>query len=231
MNNRTPERSNDRTLPGQKGAHAYLEGRYRGSKYAWIHRVVPSGSEVLDLGCGNGLVGLVLAEKGCKVDGVEQDPAAAEEARRHYRRVWVEDLCTDGAWRRRAAEYDVVVLADVLEHLPRPEYLLAEIRGLMRGTARLLVCLPNVAHHRMRWELLRGRFDYRSEGLLDRTHLRFYTRNSARQLLTGAGLRIVEEHPTYVRAGWKGPLVAWLAWRWPTLFAEQFCFMAEPETK
>src|SRR5207253_11516920 len=88
------------------------------------------------------------------------------------------------------APLEVVVCADVLEHLASPEWLLERIRGWLRPGGTLLVSLPNVANVSVRLAVLAGRFPYAERGILDRTHLRFYTRRSARELIERSGLRV-----------------------------------------
>jgi SAM-dependent methyltransferase len=93
-------------------------------------------------------------------------------------------------------EFDRVLLMDVLEHLRQPERLLAECRQRLRRNGFLLVSVPNVANITVRAMLLSGRWEYAERGIMDRTHLRFYTRASARRMLEQAGFRIVEQKMT-----------------------------------
>ena len=101
----------------------------------------------------------------------------------------------DAAVRERLSPdgYDVVLFLDVLEHLAHPEEVLIAARGWLRPRGIVLCSIPNVAHWRVRLSLLRGRFDYEDVGLLDRTHLRWYTRRTARELVAGAGYQITWE--------------------------------------
>jgi hypothetical protein len=135
----------------------------------------------------------------------------------------------------------VVVAGDILEHLPRPERLLELVRPFIARDGVLMLSLPNVANVTVRFSLAAGRFRYADRGILDRTHLRFYTRASARDLLTGAGFRIGWETATAMPvelalpALGKPPLSApvrttarLLASAWPTLFGYQFIFEASP---
>ena len=121
--------------------------------------------------------------------GVEPDPGLSGHARDGYDDWHQADAFSAGPW---SQPFDAVVCADVLEHLARPEDLLARIHGWLRPGGTLLVSLPNVANVTVRAGLLLGRFPYAERGILDRTHLRFYTRRSARDLLTGAGFRVRE---------------------------------------
>ncbi len=137
--------------------------------------------------------------------------------------------------------FDVVVAGDVLEHLPRPEDLLSALKPLLAPGGTLLVSLPNVANVTVRAALLAGRFPYADRGILDRTHLRFYTRASARGLLAAAGFQVRWETATAmpvelaIPALGRPPIAApvrgaarLLAAGWPTLFGYQFVFEASP---
>ncbi|HRP19774.1 MAG TPA: methyltransferase domain-containing protein [Alicycliphilus sp.] len=142
--------------------------------------MVPEGASVLDLGCGSGALGQYLAQtRRCTSDGVTLSEAEAAHARPHYRSVEVADLEEADLPRMFAGRrYDAIVCADVLEHLRRPEQVLAACRELLAPEGRLLISVPNAGYSGLIAELLHGEFLYRDEGLLDRTHLRFFTRRS-----------------------------------------------------
>ncbi len=200
---------------------------------------VPDGVRVLDVGCATGYLAAELASRGCEVIGVESDAEAAEQARAACAEVVVGDLeapLLRGEVERAAAGgVDVVVCGDVLEHLRDPWATLAWLRTLLRPGGRAVISVPNIAHWTGRRALLRGRFDYADFGLFDHTHLRFFTRASARELATRAGFAVVGEHP----AGAPLPLESRLAAlrrlrgpalrRAPELFALQFVLVLEPD--
>ncbi|MGA2266993.1 MAG: methyltransferase domain-containing protein [Bryobacteraceae bacterium] len=94
--------------------------------------------------------------------------------------------------------FDKIPLMDVLEHLVRPELLFEERRTLLKPGGALLISVPNVANIRVRLALLFGRFEYAARGILDRSHLRFYTRRSARRLIEQAGLEVTREESTAI---------------------------------
>lgn len=161
--------------------------------------VVPARCRrILDLGCAAGLVGRALKRRGpCEVIGVERDPRAAAAAREALDVVLELDLeapedplCA----RFGAARFDALIYADILEHLLDPWATLARQRHLLEPGGALIVSLPNVRHYPVVAGLLRGRWSYQREGVLDRTHLRFFTLASALELITGAGYEVVEVH-------------------------------------
>lgn len=155
--------------------------------------LVPARSRVLDVGCAVGYLGDALAEKQCTVHGIELDPAAAEVARTRLASVVVADAETldyQAAFGEEA--FDVVVLADVLEHCRNPERVLAGALSVLAEAGTLVISIPNVGHGSLRLALLQGRWNYTPLGLLDETHVRFFTWDTLNDLLTGVGLTISE---------------------------------------
>jgi len=169
--------------------HRLLNPESQDSLAKIAHLVHPS-SRVLDLGSGPGVLGHYLAEAlYCVVDGIEYNPDAVNEAARWYRRLECADLENIVLAEYFVdQQYDFIICADVLEHLRHPGKLLAQLTGLLAPNGRVLVSVPNVAYAGLIADLLAGEFRYRSEGLLDETHLRFFTLNSFNRLLEEHGL-------------------------------------------
>jgi predicted TPR repeat methyltransferase len=200
-------------------------------------RALPPGLRLLDLGAAGGHLGRAVRDRCAFLAGVEPDdqlPAASREGYDDWRAC---DALSAGRW---DAPFDAVVCADVLEHLPRPEHLLDRIREWLRPGGILFASIPNVANVSVRAALLAGRFSYAERGILDRTHLRFYTRRSARALLEGAGFPVRKITATAMpyelavgalgRRPLRSPVRAFAAGSariWPTLFGYQFLFEAE----
>ncbi|WP_288896848.1 methyltransferase domain-containing protein [uncultured Delftia sp.] len=153
---------------------------------------VRAQAHILDLGCGSGALGAFLAEhKQCVCDGVTLSQEEARHAAPFYRHVHVADLedC-DLDQLFGDARYDYIVCADVLEHLRQPERILAACRKRLTPEGRLLISVPNAGYSGLVAELLHGEFRYREEGLLDRTHLRFFTRRSLSRFLAEQGWQV-----------------------------------------
>jgi 2-polyprenyl-3-methyl-5-hydroxy-6-metoxy-1,4-benzoquinol methylase len=131
-----------------------------------------------------------LSARGAVVDGVEADPVAAEGARRHCRTVLVGDAETVDLSSLGDARYDVVVMADVVEHLRDPVSAMARYRPLLSPGGRLVLSTPNIANWSMRLLHLAGRWDYTDRGIMDRTHVRFFTLKTISQTLYDAGYAI-----------------------------------------
>jgi methionine biosynthesis protein MetW len=154
-----------------------------------INRIRP-GAHVLEVGCADGYMSEALtALRSCTVTGIEINPDAADVARKYCRRVIVGDL-EDGLLERIPDRFDVVTFADVLEHLRIPSTVLRQARALLADDGYIVISLPNIAHWEVRYRLLRGRFEYEKYGILDSTHLRFFTLPSARRFIEQAGFRI-----------------------------------------
>jgi len=147
-----------------------------------------SGRRILDVGCSTGEVAEALTGEGNEVWGVEIDREAADKASGHVVRLVVGDVeQMDLIAEFGRASFDIVVFADVLEHLKDPVAVLRRVRPLLAADGCIIASIPNVAHGAVRLALLKGRFEYRELGLLDDTHLRFFTRASVGQLFDSAG--------------------------------------------
>ena len=155
---------------------------------------VPRGALVLDIGCGSGMMGRYLAEHSeCVVDGVDIDPQAVELARAKYRKVGVFNLEHDSLLTMFASEaYDCIVMADVIEHIVHPEQLFEDVKKLLKPDGVLLFSIPNITHLAAGLELVLGKFDYQNSGLLDATHVRFYSRESFVAKLASSGIYVEE---------------------------------------
>lgn len=152
---------------------------------------------ILDVGAAQGMLGQLLQDAGEKftLDAIEPNPVWADLARPYYRRVQAcgieEADLPDGT-------YNTVVCADVLEHLPDPVGALQRLRQAATDDALFIISLPNVAHLAVRLMLLFGRFPRMERGILDRTHLQFFTRDTAIATLRDGGLEVVRASATGV---------------------------------
>jgi 2-polyprenyl-3-methyl-5-hydroxy-6-metoxy-1,4-benzoquinol methylase len=168
--------------------YAEIDPTLPNSSHSFALALVGHNKKVLELGCAGGHVTRALNKQGCRVTGIEIDPEAAMRARAFAEEILTADLC-DVSWadKLEPEDFDVVLAADVLEHLTDPLRVLRACRSVLKPTGSLVVSLPNVAHADVRLALLQGEFDYRPWGLLDDSHLRFFTKQSAVDLLLAAG--------------------------------------------
>jgi 2-polyprenyl-3-methyl-5-hydroxy-6-metoxy-1,4-benzoquinol methylase len=156
-------------------------------------RLVGSNKRVLEFGCAMGRVTAALAHRGCRVTALDIDAAAAERARPFAEDIVIVDL-DEGDFEAKLAgqRWEVALFGDVLEHLRDPLRVLRATRHLLEPQGTVVVSAPNVAHADVRVALLGGEFPYGSSGLLDRTHLRFFTLGSLIQLLEDAGYLVID---------------------------------------
>jgi SAM-dependent methyltransferase len=146
---------------------------------------------VLELGAASGHVTRALVAQNCRVSAIEYDADAALGLKDVAEHVAVGDLNDPATLAGYSAEFDVVLAGDVLEHLIDPQAVLNRMVRLIVPSGRIVLSLPNIAHVDVKLMLMRGRFEYGPWGLLDRTHLRFFTLASVRELVKQAGLQIV----------------------------------------
>jgi len=161
-------------------------------------------SRVLDVGCGIGLNGAAAKRRGAHVTGIELAPSAVELARDRLDEVLSFDI-TDNSEVQRGLDgrsFDLMLFGDVLEHLAAPGEALDNLLEHLDDGGHVIVSLPNVAAWTNRLSLLSGNWQYRPSGILDDTHLRFFTLASAIQLLEQAGLEVLStsQNPMLVRA-------------------------------
>lgn len=166
-----------------------------GSHAAWIlFGWIDDGKKILEIGCASGVQTRYLREqRHCHVTGVEINPEAADLARPYCDRVIVgsiEDAELVGAL--EPGEFDVITFMDVLEHLNDPGATLKRIGKLLASTGTVVASIPNIAHAAICWELAHGRFDYQKYGLLDDTHVRFFTKKGVLKLFADAGFEVAE---------------------------------------
>ena len=160
-----------------------------GSAAARLARMVSPGQRVLELGTGPGTVTRILHSKGCKVTGVEMDPETLAMCAPFCERTLQANI-EDPTWHASLAgeKFDVVLCADVLEHLRDPRPLLNLLPEFLNDSGCVLMSLPNASHLSVVASLMAGRFPYQSKGLLDTTHLRFFGRDDIDALLRECGL-------------------------------------------
>jgi SAM-dependent methyltransferase len=158
---------------------------------ALVARFPKDAQLALDVGCGSGAHARILVARGCMVDGITLSQAEQSDALPYCRRCWIHDL-ESGLPSEVRDNYDLVVASHVLEHLRWPDRLLREIRSVLApDRGRLLCALPNVVFYKNRFRLLSGRFEYEESGIMDASHFRWFTFDSAARLIEQAGFKIL----------------------------------------
>jgi len=214
-------------------------------KYARVLERLAGAADVLELGCATGYFSDVLRARGHVVVGFEVDETAVEACRSRGLVAYVADL--SAAHPLRAVEgrrFDAVLAMDVVEHLAYPGPLLDAVHGVLRPGGRLVVTGPNVAYWAVRMRLLFGRWTYERAGVMDETHLRWYTRRTWRELLMRHGFVVTADDTAEAML----PKDDWLrkigvsderleairlkVARWfPTIFTTVFVFVATPRMR
>ena len=186
-----------------KRCYPYLEEVNEGI-LRQFQRLLPLTGQVLDVGCGRAALGAAIAELDWEVWGIEQDPEACATAAGRLHRLIKADLHNVERVRREVGDtrFDGLIFSDVLEHVYDPLLVLQSYLDLLKPGGRVFLSVPNAVVWTNRLRLLCGRFDYAGSGVMDRTHIRFFTFRTARQLVQAAGCRIerVDSTPYLVRS-------------------------------
>ena len=160
--------------------------------HAYMLDMIGWNRTVLELGAAAGHITRALNEQDCRVTAVEYDPAAAVDLKQFAAEVIVGDLNDPNIFAGIPSHFDVILAGDVLEHLISPQQVLSRAARLLLPGGRVVVSLPHVGHVDVRLSLLQGRFAYRELGLLDATHLRFFTLDTVKELVKQSGLVITD---------------------------------------
>lgn len=201
---------------------------FRNIRSEIAEQVKKGSNRVLDVGCGAGNLGAYLKQQGraSEVVGIEIDTIAAKEASTKLDCVLCANLnqasVFDVLKAFDKASFDYIICADVLEHLIDPWKVLAELVTYLKPNGRFVTSIPNVRHWSVWLPLiLRGQWEYREAGIMDRTHLRFFTRATGVKLIEGANSKVVEYHPIIWRRSERllnkvslGLFDGWLASQW-----------------
>ena len=156
------------------------------------------GSRILDLGCSGGLFAAHARAAGHEVTGVDYlEIPGVRERTDHFVKASLEQ----GIPEEVGDGFDIIVAADVIEHLSRPGEILRDMRRVLRPSGQVLLSVPNFAHWYPRSRVAMGLFGYDRRGILDETHLRFFTRQTLRRLVRACGFDILEEQATGLPLG------------------------------
>lgn len=162
-------------------------------------RVIPTHARSLvEVGCSSGALAREFKNiaPSCDYTGIEIDETYAALARRYCDRVMVLDIeaAGDNFW-SEVADRDCWIFGDVLEHLRDPWSILKKVRSIISAQGSVAICIPNMQHWSIHAKLAVGDLQYEDTGLMDRTHIRWFTRSTMLQMLDGAGFTMVEGFP------------------------------------
>lgn len=197
-----------------------------------ILEIVGYKKTVLEIGSSTGYMTKAFLDNGCTIDVVELDKKAVAKLPKKVRKVFNLPVEDDGLY-KDFADYDFIIMADVLEHLVRPELVLEKLYKASTADTKLLISVPNIASWGMRKQLFfKGDFRYQESGLLDKTHLHFYTVETLPEALKGSGWKVLEILGTITRLPFEGltgriPLLySWLVRRYKNLAYYHFLIEA-----
>lgn len=205
---------------------------------AEMMRGLSEGAHVLDVGAGSGILALMCKDMNFNIRGIEPNASWLGDTRNLYSEIY--EGCVEQTPDVFIEGHSAVVCADVLEHLVNPEEQLLRVVNLQPEDSIFIISVPNIANIWIRLMLLFGHFDYCDRGILDRTHLRFFTRNSFINLLEKSGLSIRKLRVTPIPLDLVNPFFSNNSWGsrlftlfaritnlWPTLFGYQWIAKAK----
>jgi 2-polyprenyl-3-methyl-5-hydroxy-6-metoxy-1,4-benzoquinol methylase len=161
------------------------------SAHSQILELIGRNKTVLDVGCNKGYIG-EHADKTNTFYGLEYDEVALFEAKKIYKSVSIYDLNNLKDLSFEVNSFDVIVFADVLEHVLYPKVVLNFFKKYLKKDGYIVISVPNIANWKVRLDLIFGKFDYTETGIMDRTHLHLYTFKSAKILAQSGGLKTIE---------------------------------------
>ena len=189
----------------------------------------------LDCGCGVGGNAGLLTARGWCVDGITISPQEQGIAARRCNKVYLADL--EQGLPDLEGTYDLVIMSHVLEHLVHPEFLLSNIKSVMAPDAKIAVALPNALFYPERLRFLMGEFRYTETGMMDETHLHFYTYSTGEALLTKQGYTVINKRAhgsfpfmrlrTILPKSLTTSVDRWVSKQFPGLFGFQSLYYAE----
>ena len=223
------------------------QGRYpakssAGSSHEQILKLCRGGAgeRLLDVGCARGYLMNELRSQNWTVFGIEPDSSDCEIASQAGFSVF--NCSAEEALESDLGKYDRIVFADVLEHLVNPTEVLRAYRRHLAENGTVIISVPNIAHLSVRAQLMLGRFNMTDVGILDRTHLHFYTQKTLFEFIRECGFSIVNFSSTPApiekvfpiltsrRFGWLLTFGSKIARIWPTLLGYQFIVVASVNT-
>lgn len=157
-----------------------------------LNKITP-GSKVLEIGSATGYITEELVKKGCKVTSVEIDKDAAKISQKTNKiNVLVGDVLNIDKLINKNKKFDYVLLADVLEHTLKPKDVLLKLKNYLNKEGRILISVPNIANFSIRLMILRGKFEYKEWGIMDKTHYYFFTISSIEKIFRELNLEIID---------------------------------------
>jgi methionine biosynthesis protein MetW len=191
-----------------------------------IIQCVGKQKKVLDVGCAVGILAKEMKNNDCEVVGIELDEKSANIAQEHCVELVRGDVESIELKDYYSNFFDFIIFADVLEHLRDPDDVLKRFVKYLKDDGYIIVSLPNIANWRIRLKLLSGNFNYETHGILDESHLRFFTEKTVKDLITNSKLEISKFDVAVGDVDFFAKFLYSVAIYWPNLFAYQFLVIA-----
>lgn len=204
-----------------------------------VIKYIDFNKKILDVGCGEGALGKYLKQhKQAAVFGIDISNQAIKQAQKNLDQAFTLNIETDNLPFPQKS-FDVIICADILEHLFNPLAVLKKLKSFLKNKGIFILSIPNIANIKIRSNLLLGRFDYQKDGIMDESHLRFFTCKTSQKLVADAGLKILalDYSPGFAFFFLKGRvlkikilknLLHRLTKLSPSLFCRQFIIIAQP---
>lgn len=198
-------------------------------KYKAILDFIGKDKDILDVGCSDGYISSLLKQQGNRIVGVEIVKARVENAKKYCKEIIVGDVEDSELLNRISNKFDVILYSEVLEHTKNPLQVLKNQKGFLKKDGFVIVLLPNVAYWKNRLSLLFGNWRYTQQGILDKTHLRFFTLKTTKDLIRDAGYLIINVKVLYHKKVFYNFIKSLLVKIFPGLFGIVFIIKAEPK--
>lgn len=206
-----------------KYLYPQLDTHYKHRSHNIFKRLIiqnlPLKSTILDIGCGFGAVGALVGNS-FQVIGIEKYQEYLKLAQKHYYKIYQLDLNYPKEINQiTETKFDMIIFGDVLEHLLEPDLVIDSLLKKLSAKGLLIISLPNIAQLPYRIKHLFGKFEYSNSGIMDRTHLHFFTLKTAKQFISNHKLKIISINPA-------GTAYSFFPY-FPTLIASQFVFLCQ----
>ncbi len=212
---------------------------YKESLNFYIAKYIELNKKILDVGCASGKLGAYLKkEKNAIVVGVDISKIAIDQATKVLDETYCLNIEKDNLPFVKNS-FDIIICVDILEHLFNPRKTLKKLKHYLKNDGYFVLSIPNIANIEIRLNLLLGKFNYQRTGILDNTHIKFFTQKTAKGLVQSAGLKILKidytpgfsffflRHKYIKNSPFLQKIKYFLCKIWPTLLCCQFIIIAK----
>ena len=181
---------------------------------------------ILDVGCSEGLLSKKMKENNCSVVGIEKDKEAAQIADEYCQDLIIGDVESIDLDTKYENYFDILIFADILEHLKEPSDVLKRFKKYLKDDGCLIISLPNISNWKIRLQMLFGNFEYNESGILDNGHIRFFNEKNMKKMIDEAGYEISKFDLTVGDVKRFPNIFHSIGMTRPNLFAFQFLIIA-----